>query len=93
MDIAPANRNKPWEQSLCPLCPSCAQAPKTCSHILFCNHSGRVDALLKSIDLLDSWLAEVDTDPDLRDRIVEYAKGDRGVTMSDICLGWIPDFI
>ncbi len=53
MDIAPANRNRPWEQNLCPLCPSCAQVNETCSHILFCNHVGQVDALMKSIDLLE----------------------------------------
>jgi hypothetical protein len=78
MDIAPVNGNRPWECLLCPLCPGCAQVPKTCSHILFCNHAGRVDFLMKSIDLLKSWLAEVDTDPDLQDCIVKYAKGRRG---------------
>ncbi len=61
MDIAPANKNRLWECLLCPLCPSCAQVPETCSHILFCNHAGRVDVLMKSIDLLASWLTEVDT--------------------------------
>jgi hypothetical protein len=86
MDIALANGNRPWEQLLCPLCSSCAQVPKTCSHILFCNHARRVDVLMKSIDLLASWLTEVDTDPNLRNCLVEYAKGHGGVTMSDICL-------
>ncbi len=47
MDIAPANGNRPWEQNLCPLCPSCAQVNKTCSHILFCNHAGRVDVAIE----------------------------------------------
>ncbi len=42
---------------------------------------------MKSIDLLASWLTEVDTDPNLLDCIVDYAKGCGGVTMSDICLG------
>jgi hypothetical protein len=84
-DIAPANGNRPWEQSLCLLCPSCTQVHETCSHILFCNHAGCVDALMKSIDLLATWLAEVDTDPDLRDCIVEYAKGRGGVTMEEAC--------
>ncbi len=42
---------------------------------------------MKSIDLLKSWLAEVDTDPDLWDCIVKYTKGYGGVTMSEICLG------
>jgi hypothetical protein len=40
---------------------------------------------MKSIDLLATWLAEVDTDPDLRDCIVEYAKGRGGVTMEEVC--------
>ena len=87
MDIAPANGNRPWEQNLCPLCPSCAQANETCSHILFCNHAGRVDALMKSIDLLEQWLEEVDTDPDLVECIVEYARGRGQLAMLDICRG------
>ncbi len=42
---------------------------------------------MKSIDLLACWLTEVDTAPNLRDCIVDYAKGRREVTMLDICLG------
>ncbi len=87
MDIAPANGNRPWKRSLCPFCPSCAQVPETCSHVLFFNHAGRVDALLRSIDILATWLAEVDTDPALRGCIVEYAKGWGGIRKSDICHG------
>jgi hypothetical protein len=87
MVIAPANGNRPWERSLCPLCPSCAQVLETCSHILFCNHAGRVDVLMKSVDLLGTWLKEVETDPNLIDCIVEYAKGCGRLSMSDICLG------
>jgi hypothetical protein len=84
-DIAPANGNCPWERSICLLCPSCAQVPETCAHILFCNHSGRVDTLMTSINLLASWLAAVDTDLDLRDCIVDYAKGRGSITMEEIC--------
>ncbi len=87
MDIAPANGNRPWERLLCPLCPSCAQVLETCSHILYFNHAGRVDILMKSIELLESWLVDVETDPDLWDSIVKYAKGRGGVTMLDICQG------
>ncbi len=57
---------------------------ETCSHILFCNHAGRVDALIKSIDLLKHWLTEVDTNPELLDCIVEYAWGRGGITMTKI---------
>jgi hypothetical protein len=44
-------------------------------------------ALLRSIDILATWLAEVDTDSALRDCIVEYAKGRGSLRMSDICHG------
>jgi hypothetical protein len=43
--------------------------------------------MMKSINLLSSWMVEVDTDPDLRECIVEYAKGRGTITMSDICRG------
>jgi hypothetical protein len=73
MNIAPANANIPWDNSVNPLCPSCTQVPETCVHILYCNHAGRVDALLNSIDLLNTWLKEVNTNYDLCDCIIEYA--------------------
>ncbi len=85
MDIAPANGNQPWERTLCPLCPSCTQVHETCSHILFCNAKGWVGAMMKSTDLLSSWMMGVDTDPDLRECIVEHAKGRGTITKSEIC--------
>jgi len=39
------------------------------------------------IDLLEQWLVEVDTDPDLRECLVEYARGRGGRTMTEICRG------
>ncbi len=41
----------------------------------------------KIIDLLDTWMAEVDTDPNLQDCMVEYAKGRGKVIMEEICRG------
>jgi hypothetical protein len=67
MNVAPANSNRPWETNLCPLCPSCMQVRETCEHILFCNHAGRVDALLQSINFLNEWMRESGTDPTLRE--------------------------
>jgi hypothetical protein len=87
MNIAPANGNRPWETDLCPLCPSCAQVRKTCSHVLNCNHDGRVQALLQSIDLMDDWMMEVNTDPMLQRCITEYVAGRGNVSMSDIVWG------
>jgi hypothetical protein len=75
MDIAPANGNRPWEKDLRPLCPSCDQVCETCLYILFCNHPGQVKALMQSVDLLEQWLIEVDTDPNLQKCIVGYARG------------------
>ncbi len=87
MDIAPTNGNRPWEKNLFPLCPSCAQVNKTCLHIRFCNHAGLVDALMKSINILEQWLVEVDMDPNLSHCIVEYARGRGQLTMSEVCRG------
>ena len=42
---------------------------------------------MHSIDLLEQWLVEVDTDPHLRECLVEYARGRGGRTMSEICRG------
>ncbi len=42
---------------------------------------------MQSIELLDNWLVEVDTNPDLClwECIVEYARGQGGTSMMDIC--------
>ncbi len=87
MNVAPANGNRPWETNLCLLCPSCAQVREPCSHVLNCDHDGRVETLLQSIDLIDDWMMEVNTDPMLWRCITEYAAGRGNVSMLDIVLG------
>jgi hypothetical protein len=42
---------------------------------------------MKFIDLLSSWMVEVDTNPDLCECIMEYAKERGTITMLDICQG------
>ena len=42
---------------------------------------------MHSIDLLEQWLVEVDTDPDLPECLVEYARGRSGLSMTEICRG------
>jgi hypothetical protein len=39
------------------------------------------------IDLMESWLEDADTDPDLLDCIAEYAHGRGGRSMSEIFTG------
>ena len=85
MNIAPTNGNRPWENDLCPMCPSCGQVWVNCEHVLLCNHSGQVETLTHLIDLLEQWLVKVDTDPDLRECLVEYARGRSGLSMTEIC--------
>ena len=87
MEIAPANGNRPWESDLDPSCPSCQQEKETCGHILYCNHAGRVAALMTSIDLMNDWMKDTETDPILRRCIMIYAKGRGNRTMIDICHG------
>jgi hypothetical protein len=42
---------------------------------------------MQLIDLLKHWLAEVDTDPDLWNCMVEYARGQGGIAVTEICGG------
>jgi len=43
---------------------------------------------MKSIDLLKTWLHEVETDPTLIECMVEYAKGRGRLSMLEICWGF-----
>jgi hypothetical protein len=63
------------------------QQRDTCAHVLLCKHSGRVASYHRTMDLLEVWLEESDTDPDLLDCIAEYAYGRGGRTMVEICRG------
>jgi hypothetical protein len=85
MGISSANGNISWDKTIDPLCSGCGQVKETCSHILFCNHAGRVDALMKSIEILEHWLIKVDTDPELLSCIVEFAKEQISIAMTEIC--------
>jgi hypothetical protein len=40
---------------------------------------------MKSIKILELWLIEVEPDPVLLSCIVEFAKGQGGITMTEIC--------
>ncbi len=66
-------------------CPSCGQARETAAHMLSCNEVGRVKTLLATIDFVEEWLEEVDTDPMVVTCVVENARGRGYITMRDIC--------
>jgi hypothetical protein len=67
-------------------CPSCNVAVETCAHVLGCREEGRVDVLEKSIDLLDDWLIDQQTDEEARFCLIDYARG-RGELCSKQTLG------
>ena len=79
------SRQKPKPH--CKLCPSCRVRTEDCDHILTCEESSRVDCLLKSVERLDKWLEEQNTEPRLRVALVKYATGRGGVTMRTASCG------
>ena len=92
-DIAPTNYNQSvYNRSHDPLCPSCGEEDETCAHILFCDEAGRVDNLLRSLELVNRWLMEVGTDPSLRRCIMEFARNRSGMSMIEITRAWGPRF-
>jgi hypothetical protein len=52
-----------WDKLIKKWCPSCGQARETAAHMLSCNEVGRVKTLKATIDFVEEWLEEVDTDP------------------------------
>ncbi len=60
-----------WDKTVVRNCPSCMVARDTCAHVLFCCHQGRVETLRHTLDLMEEWLEEAETDPDLLDCIAE----------------------
>ena len=86
MSIAATNKARArFTPNLSPLCPSCNLEEETCAHILTCQEIGRVTALEASIGLLDSWMEETYTDPQLRTAITTFAKSRGCAPMYDIC--------
>jgi hypothetical protein len=76
-----------WDKTVIQKCPSCMQERDTCTHVLHCCHAGRVKTLHHTIDIMEAWMKEVDTDPDLLDYIAEYAYVQGGRAMRKICSG------
>ena len=85
MDIAPTfyNLSKYTDQDK--KCPSCNCKVETCAHILECEEEGRVEAMNLTIDMLELWMIQEQTDPGLQDCIIQYARGRGGTTMDEIC--------
>jgi hypothetical protein len=88
-NIAATNANVyRWDKSVgSPLCPSCMQVPEKCGHVLQCCHDGRVETLFHTINIMDQWLSDAGTEPTLQTCLVEYARGQGGISMTEVCQG------
>ena len=75
-----------WDGSVDKWCPSCKAVKETTGHVLRCNEVGRVSTLRVTIGMLGQWMEDVDTSPDLRRCILEYAYG-RGYKTMVECIG------
>ncbi len=64
-----------WDKTVVRNYPSCTVARDICVHVLFCCHEERVATFRLTLDLMEEWLEEVETDPNLLDCIAENAHG------------------
>ena len=62
-----------YKEEYCKKCRSCNNAVETCGHVLIFQEEGRVDMVNKTIDLLDYWLIDQDTNEELRFCLIDYA--------------------
>jgi hypothetical protein len=51
-----------------------------------------VETLHHTIDFIEDWLEESETEPELQEILLEYTRGRGGVTMGDICRGCREEF-
>jgi hypothetical protein len=68
----------------CRRCPSCNGCVETCSHIAWCPEGGRSLAFEQSALMMERWLIENKTHPDLQSLLLRYLRG-RGSTTCSEC--------
>ncbi len=66
-------------------CPSCCMVKETRSHILHCDKVGCVETLMQTIGLLQKWLLELETDPELASCLVKFACSQGMKSLEEIC--------
>ncbi len=76
-----------WDKMERKECPSCMRVKDTSAHVLVCHHEGMVETLHNSLSLMEEWMREVDTKPELQESIAEYAHADEGLIMGEILKG------
>ncbi len=84
MNIAATNKNLHWRHrdGWNNKCPCCTIHMEMAEHILLSPKEGQIEAFRLAMTVLEQWLKEADTDPDLADCIVEYEQR-RGTVMKE----------
>jgi hypothetical protein len=86
-------RTLEWDKIIVRKCPSYMQVQDKCAHVLFCQHEGQGETLKHTINFMEEWLTDAETNLDLLDCIAEYAHSRGASTMIDICEGLGPQFM
>jgi hypothetical protein len=89
MNLAATNTNLRWRHrnGRSSKCPCCTVHLETAKHVILCPEEGRVDVFMRLSELLERWLCDIDTDPELADCIVEYVQGRGQMLMEEIVRG------
>jgi len=69
-------------------CPSCTLEDETCGHILQCQEEGRVTALQITLDALEEWLEDMETDLILVMGIMAFTRGRGESSMEEHFIGY-----
>jgi hypothetical protein len=65
---------------------------ETAKHVILCLEEGHVEVFMRSSELLEQWLYNVNTDPELAECIVEYVQGRGQESMEEIIWGALERF-
>ncbi len=77
MNLAATNKNlrrrhrDGWSNK----CPCCTLHVETAEYVILCPEEEHVEVFMRSSELLEWWLYDVNTDPELAECIVEYVQG------------------
>ena len=76
-----------YRDSRCTKFPCCTVEVETTEHILHCHEAGRVEEFHAIAGCLDSWMGEIETDPDLAEILSEFVHKRGSESMEAICFG------
>jgi hypothetical protein len=84
MNISATNKNlrQRHQDGRSDKCPCCTIHVETAEYLILCPVVGRVEAFMQASQVLEHWLEEGNTDPDLINCIVDYVQSRGTITMA-----------